>query len=368
MSSAALDALADEAAELDGYFSDAPLDPMPRYPKLDTNFDSALIISNLPQVPEAKIEKLTKVVMKLLTRIGTLVATDTTFDGFCMPSAKDADGTPTTTLGFCLVEYSSVEEAEKAVVALQNYAFDKNHALKVTPYPRALQLKDLVPQEFQTPNPAPFLELPNPTSWLEDSNQRDSFVVRYGKETLVQWWDGRQGGPAVDYDGSREKQAGVVWCEQYCHWSPKGSFLATLVPARGVILWSGAAYEKTGRFLAPGVKQIVFSPQENYLLTNNDDPKDPTAIKIYHIPTERLLRAFPLFPEGASRDRPPPPFLWSHDDQFIACMGDGLIRIYELPSMKLLDQRSLAAEGVANFQWSPTANILAYWVSREIDR
>ena len=353
-----LDDLADEAAELDGYFSDAPLNVEPKYPPLDESMDNALIIVNIPKVPEAKLEKLTKVVMKLLSRIGNLAATDS-FSGMHMPFENGS------TLGFCLVAYETAEEAEKAELALQNYPFDKNHSLTVIRYERALALQELVPHSFQEPEPAPFVERPNPTSWLEDPNQRDSYVIRHGRETQVQWWDSRQG-PAMDYDGYREKQAGVVWCEQYCHWSPKGSYLATLVPARGVILWSGAGYEKTGRFLAPGVKRVLFSPQENYLLTCNEDPRDPEAIKIYHILTEQLLRAFPLYPEDVSKDGPPPPYLWSHDDKYIACMGDGLIRIYETPGMKLLDQRSLVAEGVAEFQWSPSDNVLAYWV-REVE-
>lgn len=106
---------------------------------------------------------------------------------------------------------------------------------------------------------------------------------------------------------------------------------------------------------------MVFSPQENYLLTNNEDPNDPAAIKVYHIPTGNLMRAFSLYPDGVPTDVPPPPFLWSHDDKYVARMGHGLVSIYEAPSMRLLDKRSLAAEGICEFQWSPKTNILAYW-------
>jgi len=80
------DQLAEEAAELDGYFSDTPLDPRPNYPPLNKNFDSAIVITNLPKVPEAKVEKLTKVLMKIVSRIGNLAASETTgFDGVLMP-------------------------------------------------------------------------------------------------------------------------------------------------------------------------------------------------------------------------------------------------------------------------------------------
>jgi len=359
------DQLAKEAAELDGYFSDAPLNPKPRYPQLRTTFETAVVITNLPKVPEAKLEKLTKVVIKLVSRIGTLVGSSENdgdnepFSGVFMPYDKEKGST----LGFCLVEYESPDQARNAVEVLQGYKFDKNHSLSVTLYSRAQKLHSLEEtKEFREPTPEPFQEKPNATEWLEDSLQRDAYVVRYGRETVVNWFDAKND-PVVDYDGSREKEAGLQWCEYYCHWSPGGSYLATLVPARGVILWSGKTYEKTGRFQAPDVKHVVFSPQENFLLTSNERLDDPAAIKIYHIPTGKLLRAFALYPENiSSNDSPPPPFLWSHDDKYIARMGKDLISIFETPGMRLLDKRSLAAEGVREFQWSPKANVIAYWV------
>jgi translation initiation factor 3 subunit B len=139
--------------------------------------------------------------------------------------------------------------------------------------------------------------------------------------------------------------------------------LATLVPSKGVILWSGKTYEKTARFVAPDVKLVLFSPQENYLLTNNEQRGDPAAIKIYNIATGQLLRQFSLYPDSFPEDGPPPPFLWSHDDKYLARMGHGLISIFETPSMRLLDKKSLLTEKIHEFQWSPKANIIAYWVS-----
>ena len=360
MSQSEEDRLAEEAAELDGYFSDAPLDPEPNYPPLHTSFDSAVVITNLPKVPEAKVEKLTKVVMKLVSRIGALAANEETgFTGFSMPY-DDAKGS---TQGFCLVEYETPDEAKNAVEVLEGYKFDKNHALSVCLYTRVQALRKIQSETYEEPQLPPFVEKPNATSWLEDPNQRDEFVVRQGRETEVWWFDAKND-PILDYDGAREKEAGVAWCEYYCHWSPKGSHLATLVPSKGVILWSGATYEKTGRFVAPDVKLVLFSPQENFLLTNNERRDDPAAIKIYNIATGQLLRTFGLYPDNFPEDGPPPPFLWSHDDQYIARMGSGLISIFETPSMRLLDKKSLLATDIHEFQWSPKANIIAYWVCK----
>lgn len=360
MSDPTLDELADEAAELDGYFSDAPLDPQPNYPPLNKKFDSAIVITNLPKVSQAKLDKLNKVVVKLASKIGNLAVSDD-FNGVFMPYDEATESTK----GFCFVEYATPDEAKNAVDVLQGYSFDKKHQLQVTSYPRAKELQKAEP-EFVAPEPAPFAEKPNACEWLEDPNQRDSYVVRFKNETVVNWFDGGKSDPVVDYDGEREKEAGVSWCEYYCHWSPAGSYLATLVPQKGVILWSGSRYEKTARFVAPGVKMVLFSPQENYILTNNQDPEDPGAIKVYHIPTGNLLRAFSLYPDNMPKDMPPPPFQWSHDDKYLARMGQGLISIFETPGMRLLDSRSLAAEGICEFQWCPKKNLLAYWVSVEI--
>lgn len=359
----ALDALAEESAELEGYFSDTPINPQPRYPKVNNSFNNAIVVANLPVVPQAKVEKLTQVLTKLVSKIGTLVTSEN-FNGVLMPYDGDADAT----LGFAFVEYATPEEAKNAVEVLQGYSFDKKHQLRVVQYSRAKQLQNFDPAaEFNPPQPEPFLEKPNPCSWLEDPEQRDSFVIRFQNETIVHWFDAKSD-PIIDYGGSREKEAGVSWCEYYCAWSPAGSYLATLVPAKGVILWSGSSYEKVGRFVAPGVKTVTFSPQENYFFTNNENPDDPAAIKVYHIATGNLLRAFPLYPDGMSSDKPPPPFSWSHDDMYLARMGIGLISVYETPPMRLLDSRSLMAEGISDFQWCPKKNIIAYWVSLNIQK
>lgn len=360
--------MADEAASLDGYFSDNPLDPKPyvKYPPPHDTFETSIIITNLPKVPQTKVEKLTKVLGKLVSRIGTLATSpETGFQGVHLPFSEEMN----LTNGFAFVEYETAEDARKAAEVLQGYKFDKNHSLSVTPYLRGAKLSKLKDEEFSAPDPAPFVERPNTTSWLEDPNQRDAFCVRQGRETVVYWSDGKHE-PVVDYDGRREKEAGVAWCEYYAQWSPLGSYLATLVPSKGVILWGGKGYEKMGRFPAPGVEFVVFSPQENYLLTNNNDRDDPEAIKVFSIRTGKLLRSFPFYPKdflpenfsaGDAPPPPPPPFQWSHDDKFLARMGKDLISVFETPSMRLLDRRSLSCNGIHEFQWSPKANIITYW-------
>ena len=63
-----------------------------------------------------------------------------------------------------------------------------------------------------------------------------------------------------------------------------------------------------------------------------------------------------------------PIFKWSHNDKFFARMSkDGALSIYETPSFGLLDKRSIKVAGMKDFTWSPSENILAYWVAEDKD-
>lgn len=112
------------------------------------------------------------------------------------------------------------------------------------------------------------------------------------------------------------------------------------------------------------------SPCENYMMTSwhwertpqpEDKPID--AIKIWEVKTGKLLRSFEMYPKEMEREEgvPPPRFRWSHDDKFIARRSVDMITIYELPTMKLLDKKSLMTQGVSEFAWSPGDNVIAYW-------
>lgn len=149
---------------------------------------------------------------RLVTKIGTLASSES-FSGVHMPTDPSSGGT----LGFAFVEFTTAADAEQAVQSLIGYQFDKNHKLEATPYIRAIELANLEEKEFTKPDPPPFKENPDTSTWLQDLSQRDQFVVRQAKETCVYWSDGKHD-PAVDYDGKREKDAGVAWCEYYVQW------------------------------------------------------------------------------------------------------------------------------------------------------
>ena len=109
--------------------------------------------------------------------------------------------------GTCaFVEYETAGEARKAEEVLEDWKFDKNHSLRVTPHDRARRLRDEVEEElgFASPELEPCRAKADTTSWLEDPCQRDQFAIRHGKETSVHWCDGREA-PVLDYDGPRER-------------------------------------------------------------------------------------------------------------------------------------------------------------------
>jgi translation initiation factor 3 subunit B len=56
-----------------------------------------------------------------------------------------------------------------------------------------------------------------------------------------------------------------------------------------------------------------------------------------------------------------PIFKWSHDDKYLARLGNGAISVYETPSMGLLNKQSIKVDQVQGFAWSPKDPILAFW-------
>ena len=117
---------------------------------------------------------------------------------------------------------------------------------------------------------------------------------------------------------------------------------------------------------------IDFSPCENYLVTfsppnsrsaaNATGPDgEPTAIHIWETRTGVKKRSF-----HADMPHVWPIFKWSHNDKFFARMTkDGALSIYETPSFGLLDKKSIKVPGMKDFSWSPTENILSYWVAED---
>lgn len=161
------------------------------------------------------------------------------------------------------------------------------------------------------------------------------------------------------------------------------------VHAPGIKIWGRRPPKEEGgevewecvmRFEHQGVVQCQFSPCEKYLVTFNaldperDDKRNPRALAVWEVLTGKRKRGFlgpPRHMLGPEGQIPWPIFHWSHDDKYFARLQDinttssepviG-VAVFETPGMGMLDKKSIRAPSgsIADFAWSPRANIMAY--------
>lgn len=337
----------------------------------NVDWNRLIVVDNVPKIAMTKYDKLLGVLKRIFGQTGRIVRLEMPTDG-----EKEAK-----TIGVAFVEFEEAEEAARAMRLTDGYVLDKSHIFKVTPYPTFQKLSEL-PEEWIPSEKPTFEPRLNPHSWLADASHRDQFALRYNNETEIRWVE-RNAPPSLAYGGEREKQGGLYWCEMYVKWSPQGSLLATF-HNRGIALWGDAQFSKQGRFAHAGVKHLDFSPNENYMITiSSPESRDNRSAVVWDVRSRKEIRTFDLVllpahvppsivgqqPEATI---PPSParFQWSHDDAYCARRAKDrsdnlIISIYELPSMMLLNKRSLKADGVVDFQWSPTANVIAYWAPEQ---
>eukprot|EP00123_Amoebidium_parasiticum_P007701 comp18298_c0_seq1/m.19342 comp18298_c0_seq1/g.19342 ORF comp18298_c0_seq1/g.19342 comp18298_c0_seq1/m.19342 type:complete len:664 (-) comp18298_c0_seq1:915-2906(-) len=315
-------------------------DLMREAPQMEDGLQNVVAVDNVPQVPQEKVGKLVTVLTKLFSKLGPVR------EPIFMP--MDANGQ---SKGFCFIEFANPEHAMKAVETLNGYKLDKAHTFEV------IRMTDLekfanITDEFVEPASQPQKEPVDLHWWLTDERCFDQFALRYDVHTAVKY-NTRSEPEDVHH---REN-----WTETYVVWSPKGSYLATF-HRKGIALWAGPEFTQVMRFPHTGVKLIDFSPCEKYIVTWSnevpDDPRDPQSIIVWDVRTGRKLRGF-----GAEEQMVWPAFKWSNDDQFFARTSADTLSIYETPSMKLMDKKSIKIENIRDFAWSPSENYIAYWVS-----
>lgn len=123
----------------------------------------------------------------------------------------------------------------------------------------------------------------------------------------------------------------------------------------------GPKFNKINKFVHSGTTFVSFSPCENFLVTYGNLLNNGKII-IWDIRTGLQKREFVADPYSSKSS-----FRWSHDDKYVACMGENAICIYETETFFLLDKKSIKIEGIRGFSWSPTDNIIAYWVAEQTD-
>jgi translation initiation factor 3 subunit B len=375
-------------------------------PVFKPDFSSAVIIDNIPVIGQDKFVRLQGAIMKCIKQAGQVDDSD-----LYIPT--DADGN---TLGFCFVKFANNDDASLAVKVLNNYAFDKKHTFKVSPY-SALDEYANVPDDFVAP-PMEYYPKPAVSGWLCDVHCRDQFAIRHADETEIYFSNPANEEVSLVYGGAREKVNGRKWCELKVDWSPQGTYFVTFHKP-GVKLWGGDDFSAQAKFMHPMVDQLAFSPCERYLVTYKcadavaDDTND--AIAVWDVRTGIKLKSFshknPLDPKfqvkctitedknGKKVEREvrgrvsadtksnsnlftieegnlthvavsaktvfalqdPNELKWSPDGNYLARLTADAISVYELPTMALLEKKSIAAKDVSDFSWSPKSNVIAYW-------
>lgn len=86
---------------------------------------------------------------------------------------------------------------------------------------------------------------------------------------------------------------------------------------------------------------------------------------VWEIATGVILRSFLADSQSVTHDGKMawPILQWSHDDQYCARMiagKQGLISVFGLPGMNLLDKKSIKVANLSEMMWQPNANVLAY--------
>lgn len=327
-------------------------------PRLNSSTANVVVVDSLPAVPMKKYQKLCSVVRKIFGDFGKIEE-----DGIYMPAAGEEGKEKT--LGYAFIEYKHPEMAAKAVARGDGKKLDAKHILKVN------LLDDIdsvakVSDEYVAPSQTEFDDKINLSSRLYDEELRDQFLLRYQNETKIFWHDPHKranyDGRELQYGGEQQKQDGQCWTELYTAWSSQGTYLATF-HSQGVVLWGGEKFEKLVRLSHPKVKVVDFSPCERYIVTCTGEDKvlknDPDCIVIWDVKSGKKLRGFE---GGESLQRQWPVFKWSHDGKYFARVAKDKISVYEAPGMGLLDKKSINIPGVVEFDWSPTANIISYWV------
>eukprot|EP01114_Cavostelium_apophysatum_P022468 TRINITY_DN813_c0_g1_i1.p1 TRINITY_DN813_c0_g1~~TRINITY_DN813_c0_g1_i1.p1 ORF type:complete len:699 (-),score=236.33 TRINITY_DN813_c0_g1_i1:74-2059(-) len=311
---------------------------------MEPGYAKVVVVDNIPITPGEKYDKLKGVISKIFSAMGPIRE-------LYMP--QDEAGN---TKGFSFIEFVTTEAAEVAVSKLNGYKLDKSHIFNVQMYDDFKKLLE-VPDVYQQPELKPYEPKEDLRSWLLEKRVIDQYAIRYSNVTEVLWNNLKAG---------EENESAVQrkeWSETYIQWSPQGSYLLT-VHSKGIALWGGASWNKIVRFPHNGVKLVDFSPCENYLVTaspqyqDNDNPKDPQCIIVWDVRSGKKLRGFLSGGHTGSW----PLFKWSHDDKFLARIGEDSISVYEAPSMDLLDKKSIKVNGVKDFSWSPSANIISYFI------
>ena len=259
-------------------------------PTVDTTFPRAIIVDGLPVVPAEKHEKLSTVVRKFFSQVGTIVE-----GGLEMPK----DPKSGQSLGFAFIMFSQDSEAQAAIVKANGYKLDKAHTFIVNAF-EDYDKYIAIPDTERAHRPPPYEPKEHLQSWLLDKGARDQYVVRYGDETEIWWNDPTKPDNEALY-------ARRNWSDAYVSWSPRGTYLATF-HRLWVQLWGGPSWTKLLKLAHGGVKLIDFSPNEKFVVTwspESDQSEVGTSPPLLRPAPSRLLLTRTAYRVGRARPQAP---------------------------------------------------------------
>ena len=258
---------------------------------------------------------------------------------------------------YVFIEYKTREAASDAVKILDGHRLDKTHVFIVNIFTDIDKYASIT-DEWVPPKPNPYVDRGNLRHWLLNPDANDQYsVVHDGGQTTSVYFNANPEPKLV------KQRPG--WTETVVNWSPLGTYLATQ-HKKGMALWGGEKFEQLNRFAHEGVTLMDFSCKENYFVTFSAPLAtfdDPNAFIVWDIRTGSKKRSF----HADRQNTLWPIFKWSQDDKYFARVTQDTLSIYETPSMMLMDKKSIKVTGIRNFSWSPSQNILAYWVAEDKD-
>lgn len=328
--------------------------------EMPTGFDQIVVIDGLPIIEEFKEEKLFSVIRRIFQDVGHILD-----EGIYHPRDPETKASK----GFMFVAFETKEHALNAVRIGNGYNLDKSHILLVNKFDD-IEIMTKMNEEYEVPALPTLKEKEHLKSWLMDAKARDQFVMLRAEEVSVVWNNKTEAPEVVHVKPN--------WTDSYVQWSPKGTYLATF-HKQGVQLWGGSNWDRINKFPHANIKLLEFSPNETYLVTWSSEPfKTPEGIshhvKIWDVMTGSLCRTFPVDLSSQLGDSKTggqadwPIFKWSFDDKYVARATtgqQGMISIYETPSMELLEKKHIRIENLMSFGWSPADHLIAYWTPED---
>jgi translation initiation factor 3 subunit B len=308
-------------------------------PQLDLNTDTIIVVDNAPKVKPDRLAKLENVLTRVFSKFGNVL------NQFHPMDENELSK------GYFFMEFANREQTEQAVKAGNGYKLDKSHVFIVNHFSDFDKYRNL-PEEWEPPTKEEYKEMGNLKSWLLDQDCNDQFAVIHagGTKTAVAFNTPKGPKPEIER---------MDWTDTYVRWSPKGTYLATFHRSKGIALWGCSTFKRVQRIYHPGAEMLDFSPCERYVVTYCPGSSAENVL-VTDCRTGTKKRGF-----SVTQKEEWPILKWSSDGKYFARKGKDLLSVYETPSFGLLGKESFVVKGIADFQWSPDSNIIAYWVPEQ---